>query len=220
MTGRLSPVKAASLVDQVYGQLRRSILSGEFAPGEELRQEVLAHDLGISRTPLREALNRLAADGLIEFRPHRSAIVAEFSEHDIEMDYQARRILESAAARLAATRRDPENLASLAAALDAAEAAGDDVERQFEASKEFHRALVEASGNPQLVRFSEELWGGPMAPFIYARQAKQVDRHDRDRNDHERILKYVANGEADAAAQAVDEHLAAAFDSLRADAST
>jgi DNA-binding GntR family transcriptional regulator len=211
---RLAPLEPESLVDQAYVRLRALILSGGLSPGEQLRQQTLAGELGISRTPLREALNRLASEGLIEFRLHRSAVVAEFSQRDIEADYEARRILEPAAARLAAQRCDPKTIAALKAALEAAEDAGDDLDRQFAANRAFHRALVAGSGNPNLVRFSDELWGGRVAPYVYARQTRQTGRQRRDRREHARIVRLIAAGDGDEAAAAVDEHLGAALQSL------
>jgi DNA-binding GntR family transcriptional regulator len=211
----LEPLSPASLVDQACSALRRLILAGDLRPGEELRQEVLATQLRVSRTPLREALNRLAADGLVELRPHRSAVVARVAEEDVAADYEARRILEPAAARLAAERAGPESVAALRRALAAAREAGDDVERQFEANRAFHRALVAASGNEQLVRFHDLLWSGRIAPVLYARQARQPGRRSRDHAEHAEIVRLVAARDGDAAARAVDGHLSAALASLR-----
>ena len=211
----LAPIESRSLVDQVYRTLRGMILNGQLPARQELRQEHLATKLGVSRTPLREALNRLASEGLVEFRPRRSAVVAEFSQRDIEADYQARRILEPAAARIAAERCDPATIALLEAALRAADGAGDDVDRQFETNRAFHRALVAGAGNAHLLRFSDELWSGPIAPYFYARQARQPNRHRRDRREHARIVGLIAAGDGEGAARAVDAHLAAALESLR-----
>jgi GntR family transcriptional regulator of vanillate catabolism len=217
MSVQLARIESESLVDRVYRQLRRLILEGRLAPGERLRQEVLARDLGISRTPLREALNRLASEGLIEFRPHRSAVVAEYSERDITADYEARLVLEPAAARLAALRRDPETLKALRAALRAAERAGGDVERLFAANRAFHTALVAGAGNPHLTRFVESLWGGRIAPVFYARQARLPGQQARDAADHASIAELIGRGAADEAAEAVRNHLERALEHLLAD---
>ena len=82
----VAPIDTESLADRVYSRVRTLILSGELSPGQSLRQEALAEGLGTSRTPLREALNRLASEGLIELRPHRSAVVAAFTQREIEAD--------------------------------------------------------------------------------------------------------------------------------------
>lgn len=211
----LARLEIESLADRVYGRIRALILSGELAPGEPLRQEALAEGLGTSRTPLREALNRLASEGLIEFRPHRSAVVATFTARDIEADYEARALLEPAAARLAAERAPRETAAALESALEAQRRAGQDIERQFEANRGFHVALVAGSGNPHLTRFVESLWGGRIAPVFYARQARRPGRTRQDLREHTEIAKLVGAGDADAAAEAVGQHLARAVDELR-----
>lgn len=211
----IAPLDTSSLADRAHLSLRAMILNGQLAPRQELRQELLAASLGVSRTPLREALNRLASEGLIEFRPHRSALVAEFSLHDLEQDYAARRIIEPAAARIAAERCDPTALAALATALRAAEEAGGDIGRQFESSRAFHRALVAAAGNPHLVRFINELWGGRIARYFYGRQALVPDRPRRDREEHAEIARLIAAGDPDGAARALEAHLSAALETLR-----
>ena len=211
MSAHLAPLETRSLADLAHEQLRTMILSGRLGPRQELRQELLAGELGISRTPLREALNRLASEGLVEFRPRRSAVVAEATRADAEADYEARRIIEPAAARLAAARRDPEALAALNAALHMADETGDDPERRFEASRAFHQALVAAAGNRHLARFADELWSGRLAPYAHARQAGVPDRLRRDREEHAAIAKLVACGDGEGTARAVESHLEAAL---------
>jgi DNA-binding GntR family transcriptional regulator len=211
----LAPLEIESLADRVHRRIRSLILSGELAPGEPLRQEALAEGLGTSRTPLREALNRLASEGLIEIRPHRGAVVARFAQRDIEADYEARSVVEPAAARLAAERAPAETARELASALVAQRAAGSDLDRQFEANRAFHLALVRGSRNKHLTRFVESLWGGRIAPVFYARQARRPGRVRRDLREHAEIARLVEFGDGDAAADAVERHLAGALDELR-----
>ena len=211
----LAPITVESLADRVYRRLRALILSGELPPGERLRQEALADGLGTSRTPLREALNRLASEGLIEFRPHRGAVVAQFSQRDIEADYEARLIVEPAAARLAAARRDTEVVRALEGAIADARRAGADVDAQFAANRAFHLALVRGSGNPHLVRFVDSLWGGRIAPVFYARQSRLPGRRKRDVAEHVEIARLIADGDSEGAATAVERHLSSALSELR-----
>jgi len=218
MSSGLARIEHESLVDRVHRRLRRSILEGGLRPGEPLRQELLARELGISRTPLREALNRLASEGLIEFRHHRSAVVAAYSQRDIEADYEARLAVEPVAARLAAERRPATTARALEAALEGAEAAGDDVERLFEANRTFHLALVAGAGNAHLTRFAESLWGGRIAPVFYARQARLPGRRARDLAEHRAIAELVRDGRAADAGRAVEAHLRRALEQLTADA--
>lgn len=215
----LAPLEVVSLADRVYGRIRASILSGDLAPGEQLRQEALAEGLGTSRTPLREALNRLASEGLIEFRPHRSAVVASFAQRDIEADYEARLLIEPAAARLASERQPAVTAGALFDAIRAQRQAGSDVDHQFAANRAFHLALVTGAGNPHLTRFVDSLWGGRIAPVFYARQARRPGRVRRDLREHAEIARLVAAGEGAAATRAVATHLEAALAELRAAAS-
>jgi DNA-binding GntR family transcriptional regulator len=212
----LAPLEIESLADRVYRRIRTLILSGELAPGEPLRQEALADGLGTSRTPLREALNRLATEGLIEFRPHRSAVVASFAQRDIEADYEARALVEPAAAQLAAERSPRETVQALEAALAAQREAGSDLDLQFGANRAFHLALVAGAGNPHLTRFVESLWGGRIAPVFYARQARRPGRVRRDLREHAEIARLVRAGDGEAAARAVAAHLAGALAELQA----
>ena len=214
----VAPIDTASLADRVYSRVRALILSGELSPGESLRQEALAEGLGTSRTPLREALNRLASEGLIELRPHRSAVVAPFTQREIEADYEARRILEPAAARLAAERSSAPTARRLEAAIRAHRRAGSDLDRQFEANREFHVGLVAGAENPHLTRFVESLWGGRIAPVFYARQARRPGRVKRDLEEHEEIARLIATGDGVGAARMVERHLASALNELRASA--
>jgi DNA-binding GntR family transcriptional regulator len=211
----LAPLEIESLADRVYRRIRRLILTGELEPGEPLRQEALAESLGTSRTPLREALNRLATEGLIEFRPHRSAVVATFAQRDIEADYEARLLVEPTAARLAAERSPRETKRALEAALAAQREAGSDLDRQFAANRDFHLALVAGAGNPHLTRLVESLWGGRIAPVFYARQARRPGRVKQDLREHNEIARLVGAGNGEAAARAVKRHLAGALDELR-----
>jgi DNA-binding GntR family transcriptional regulator len=211
----LAPLEIESLADRVYGRIRALILSGDLAPGEPLRQEALADELGTSRTPLREALNRLATEGLIEFRPHRSAVVATFSQRDIEADYEARTLIEPEAARLAAERSPRETKRALETALADQREAGGDLDRQFAANRSFHLALVAGAGNPHLTRFVDSLWGGRIAPVFYARQARRPGRVRQDLREHAEIARLVGAGDGDAAARAVEEHLTGALTELR-----
>ncbi len=119
------PIAKTSLAESVYQRILEAILSGTLAGGTELSEVALAAELGVSRTPVHEALLRLAADGLVEDLASRQARVARFTRQDLANIYEVRRILEPAAAELAATRMTDEQLAELRAAADALDAAKD-----------------------------------------------------------------------------------------------
>src|SRR6476659_8328561 len=89
-----SPRQIQSVVDQVYEAVRAGILAGDLPRGSRLRQAALAEELGVSRTPLREALRRLATEGLVEFEANRGATVAEHAFSDMRHAWQARLAME------------------------------------------------------------------------------------------------------------------------------
>src|SRR6476659_10837232 len=146
------------VVDHVYTALRERIRSGDLPLASKLRQVSLAEEMGVSRTPLREALRRLAAEGLVDFSPNRGATVSELDFGDMRHAWSARVALEPGAARLAAQRRDPEAIAAMRDAVTLQRQAAGDGMDSFAANRSFHLALAAASGNPHLTRFAEMLW--------------------------------------------------------------
>ena len=106
-------VDITSVPDRVYAILREQILAGDLEPESRLHQEGISAELGVSRTPVREAIARLAAEGLVELLANRGARVAAVGESDMAAAYEARLGIEPLAARLAASRRDAAELAKL-----------------------------------------------------------------------------------------------------------
>jgi DNA-binding GntR family transcriptional regulator len=210
----LQPLRIETVVDRVYDEVRRRIVEGELGRGTKLRQEALADALGVSRTPLREALRRLAAEGLVEFHPNRGATVATLTAEDVRSAYEARLAFEPGAARLAAVRRAPDHLAGLRAAI-ADQRSSPGTREAYAASRAFHLALVQASGNEYLVRLAEALWVPGLAQAIYELQAAQLSgRLDADLAEHERIADAIESGDPDLAETLVRAHIQAALSGL------
>src|SRR5438552_7263845 len=151
----IAQLQIQSVVDHVYSALRERILSGDLPRATKLRQASLADELGVSRTPLREALRRLATEGLVEFSPNRGATVSELDFGDMRHAWAARVALEPGAARLAAERHDPEAIARMRNAVALQRSARRNRDANYAANREFHLALAAASGNPHLTRFAE-----------------------------------------------------------------
>jgi DNA-binding GntR family transcriptional regulator len=198
-----------SVVDQVHAELLERIVAGELAPGSRLRQEALAAELGVSRTPLREALARLVSEGLVEFVPNRGATVAQRDFNDMDEAWRARLVLEPGAARLAAERRDAEEVERLREAVRRQRAAADDVTASFEVNREFHLALVAASGNAHLLRFANLLWLSRIGVPIFARQARDHAHILAWADDHEAITDAVEAGSGARAERLTRAHIAA-----------
>lgn len=143
-------------VDRVYARLRADILDGVHPPGARLGEVELAATTGSSRTPVREALRRLEVEGLVEVLPHRGARVPDWTPEDLEEIYDLRMLLESAAARRAATRvaaADVDRMDELCRLMEAAvePGAGQDLDRVAELNAEFHDIVRAAASSGRLV---------------------------------------------------------------------
>jgi DNA-binding GntR family transcriptional regulator len=131
---------------RVRDELQHAILEGILKPGERLRAEALAQRYGTSRTPIREALLQLEAQGLVELEPNRGAVVRPFDVSDLLDLYEVRALLEPAAAARAATRIEPPEIARLR------ELCVDDapIDEQIANNEAFHRAIADAAQSPRL----------------------------------------------------------------------
>ena len=150
-----------SAEQRAYQQLRRDILDGTYRPGERLREEALALQIGVSRTPVRGALQRLATEGMVEFRRYVGAVVRVLPADEIDQVYQFRVVVESLAAELAAQRAseaDLDRLAALSQAMDRI-AARDipDLMEITRLNKDFHMTILAAAGNVFVRRVAENL---------------------------------------------------------------
>jgi DNA-binding GntR family transcriptional regulator len=198
-----------SVVDQVHAELLERIVAGELPPGSRLRQEALAEELGVSRTPLREALARLVSEGLVEFVPNRGATVASRDFSDMEGAWRARLVIEPGAARLAAERREPAAIERMRLSVVRQRSVADDVTASFALNRDFHLALVAASGNTHLLQFSELLWLSRIGVPIFARQARDREQVLAWADDHAAIAEAVAAGSAARAERLTRDHIAA-----------
>lgn len=196
-----------TLREQVFEHLREEILSARLAPGTELHEVALAESLGISRGPLREALGRLAAEGLVTIRPRRGAVVTRFTQQEFIEAYQVREALESLAIRLAVPRltdEDRTHLHTLAAQM-VEHAERDDASAFFRVNREFHRAFVLASGNERLCDIHEQLlnqMGRLLSKSLELRGSLQ-----QSVAEHRDILEAVDAGEPERAARLLEAHI-------------
>ena len=196
--------------------LRERIISGELRPGAKLSDLVLSREIGISRTPLREAIRQLAADGLVDVVPHQGATVRAPSGDELDELYEIRGLLEGHAAARAATRRTPaeaEELLAISGAMDAipAPAAGATLDaagtkQQRDLDLGFHRRVLALSGLTRLQRLVEDA-GIIARPFetmddlLTGEQLRSAQRH------HRAIAQAIADGDAERARQAMTAHI-------------
>ena len=198
------------MVALAYEQLRALILAGDLTPGSRLAQAELAERLGISRTPVREALRRLAGEGLVEFRANRGFWTADLGLEAVLRRLEVRSLLEPGIAALAAARRGADQLVELEDAVTG-EAEATDAVGAHDASREFHVLLARATANPELERTLESLWIVEVGRRLMARRAAVEDWRERDVEEHRAILAAVRAGAADRAADLMERHVRAAL---------
>ena len=190
--------------DHVLDAVRTAILAGDLAAGETLRQEDLAERLGVSRMPVREAIKRLHAEGLVEVLPSRRVRVAALSRDEIEDIYDMRAALEPLAVRLAVPRLTRAQLRDAAYALEAA-ADEEDAETFGVRNAAFHLSLINACERPRLLNEIASLLD---LSDRYQRAALRADEHNAHvRAEHAALLEAARAGDADTAARLTEEHV-------------
>ena len=186
--------------------LRSDVLSGALPPGTQLVQEDIAARYGVSRVPVREALQALASEGLVSHFPRRGYFVTELSITDLQEVYRLRSILEAEAiteAIPAIGDDDIDRLEHLCVLVDAAAARGDLAELTA-ANRRFHFALFEAAGMPRLTRLLRQLWD---ASDIYrALYFQQVANRERVQAEHADMLQAIRDRDAARTVRLHDEH--------------
>ncbi len=190
----------------VYGAIREAISDGSLSLNEPLREERLASALGVSRTPVREALVRLTAEGLVELDESGGVRVSALSADDLDEVFALRGALESMALRYACETRDEAGLEELrrihGASADAV--AADDVERLLELNTQFHAALNSLSGKRRLQNLIELLRDQSRRYRVLALYDESERRTSVD--EHGRLIELVAAGDANGAVGLLRTH--------------
>jgi len=193
--------------ETAYRTLRDRILSGDFAPGQVLQQRELASDLGISTTPLREALRRLMTEGLVDLDSHRDARIADLRAEQARDLLELRLALDPLAASLAAQRRTTEDLAQMRSALAGLEPlAGRPTLEQLAAHRRFHRAVYSAGHNDLLVASLEQLWDQSDRYRLFALSEDRPVADDKTQ-EHRALVEAIADRDADTAADVMRAHI-------------
>ena len=218
---QLPHLSHSNINEKVYELLKERILSKVFAPGQRLNVREIGHRLGVSRTPLKDALNRLAAEGLIEIRPRSGTYVTAPTLNDIEDLLDVRRVLEERAVELALQRVGPADLARMRAIvaelgdLVSQPEWGEIYQRHVELDRELHYLIVHGSGNDQLRRVWEQVSVHvQVARMRYRRASSQLDRAQAE---HEALLAAFEGGDVEGAQRVIRQHIARTGDLLRQD---
>ena len=195
----LMPVKV-----RIAAELRKAIYAGEYKSGDELSLTAVAMQLGISRTPVREAFQELEAEGLITLRMNRGAIVNTIDRKFIRDIFEMRRLLESEAAARAA-----ENGMETSQLLDRLYDLRDHIaevsrETYETLNQDIHTAIWDAADNQKLRKYLMEMWNGPSA----AGEKKDILEHYRNSTfEHISILQFIRDGMVSEAKQAMELHI-------------
>jgi DNA-binding GntR family transcriptional regulator len=174
----------ASAADFAYAKLRQDIMDGRLAPGYRMREQVISESLDMSRTPVREALSRLQADGLLTVQGRGGLAVAALDDAGVIELYETREALEGTAAHLAALHANPRDIAVLEAALAAEATIAEDPVQQQRQNRAFHAAILAASHNRFLAKSLLALHDalallGPTTLSVDGRRTKAQEEHRR-----------------------------------------
>jgi len=201
----------------VYGSLRDDILSLRLQPGTLLDETELAARFGVSRSPVREALIRLAGDGLVQTLRNRSSIVAPFDVSTVQSHLNAMLLMYCTTARLAALHRTPAQLESLQGMLEAhrAQMKTADMNTIVSNNRAFHVAIAEAGGNAFFTAWTASVLDqGQRLMGMYVQDTGQT-RSGADLNAHAAIVDAIAGGDPEAAERAARADAMILFDQLR-----
>ncbi len=195
------------LRDVVFNTLRQAILTGELKPGERLMEIHLANKLGVSRTPIREAIRKLELEGLVTMIPRRGAEVAQITEKSMSDVLEVRRAVDALCVELACERISEEELEALKAACDSFEEAvkSGDVKKIAQADVALHDIIVRATGNQRLVQLvntlSEQMY---RYRFEYI---KDVSQHESLVEEHRIIYESILKKDKETASEAAKLHI-------------
>ena len=198
----LKPIKIPSAKERVASELRKAILSKQLKEGENLTLESVAQQLNVSITPVREAFQILAHDGLIKLRPNKGAIVLGITETYIREHYQLRGILESACAGFAASPDIDISKIELTAS--------GDYSRYADLNREFHSEIWAASGNKKMENMIAELWNGlSMGSMVTEEEYAGISI-----KEHEAIYEAIKAHDVQLAQRRMYEHIMRSRDDM------
>ena len=205
-----------SLRGKVFQKVREDILSGVYKEHEELRETILSKKLGVSRTPVREALRQLELEGLVTMIPNKGAYVTGISQKDVYDIYRIRSVLEGLCARWATEHITEEQIEGLEEIILLSEfhleRSGEQAGQVTELDGKFHKVLYEASNSRILEHVLSDFH-----KYVQAARSRSVAKKDRARNsilEHRNILEAMKNKDADLAEELANQHIMNVMDNL------
>ncbi len=201
------------LKEEIYDALHRQIIAGKYGPGDWLRQEDIATQMGVSMTPVREALDLLVASGLAERVPYRGVRVREMSAKDVADAYGLRLVLEALIAREAALHITSEQISRLEKIMDEMKKRVKlhEMPQERQLSREFHTIIAEASGNELLVKLYAVVANAfpdwLLYEALYRKPELLTGSVTQTYEEHSAIMDALIHGNADKAVQESIEHV-------------
>lgn len=200
------------LVDVVYRRLRELIQEGQLRPGQRLGQDELARQFRTSRSPIREAIVRLAEDGIVVLEPHRGAFVREMTHAEMDEIYELRQVVEPFGAAKATRRATDEDVEALTRVhLELERSSGEiDLAELFRLNGEFHRMLVVPCGNRAMVEVLDSLWERQSAFHMFSAYTELEGAIARTIHEHGEILEAFRVRRPEVVHALVEAHIASA----------
>lgn len=207
-------LKRTSMVDGVADALRTEILTGEFSPGDRIRVRELEERFGVSHIPIREALRRLGAEGLVEMAPNGATLVSGIALEDLTGLYDLRRIIECEFARRAAPRFDADAMVTLREAIAELDARAGDAESPefWESHNRFHRAILAPALSGWGERVLNQIW---QSSERYVRLYQSFGDRAAAMADHHQMVAECEAGNGDALAELLARHLSRTEQTVR-----
>lgn len=201
--------------DLALAKLRNAILSGYFKPGDRLVERELCEKMGVSRTPIREAIRKLEQEGLVTTIPYKGPVVTIPTLEDIEEVFQVRAVLEGLAVRLLTTRRDTRAIQAMRKAVEAGERALErgDLRALVAANRAFHEAISRGSGNKLLQSLLCNLRA--RIGLLRVQSLSLPGRSEESVKEHRKLLRAVERGLADDGEALMRAHVARAREAAR-----
>lgn len=196
-----------SLRDQAYDKLKTKIINCDLRPGEAVTVAELSADLGLGRTPVVQAVDRLVIEGLLEMMPRKGIVVSPISLDEVLDLIEVRILNESQAVRWAAGKATAGEIATMAANLEEMRKSAEerDVERLIQLDRDFHRLISAAAGNPVLAEFLGNLHDRSLRYWFVSLRAQ--DHNTRVCDQHAAIIAAIRARNADAAEAAIRTHI-------------
>ncbi|MBS7526198.1 GntR family transcriptional regulator [Fusibacter paucivorans] len=207
----------ASLLDYALDEIRSRIQNGTYPPGHKLVTQEISDSLGISRTPVVQAINRLIAEGMAESAPRRGTFVAQLSPKKIKNILEIRYMIEMFTIKLAIKNLDyfPDTLTKMRALAEEFPSIGEtEYARASEIDSKFHTLFVMLANNEQLTKMYQSNWSVGATYYMYSLVKAPMTRHQKISNDHLKLVELLAERDENGIRKLLENHMASPIEAV------